>query len=70
MLLQHISDFLGLVVVVPINLIPIFVMAKWAELVVLEMKVALGPWHTSGNSHIAALGLLCPKKLSASRNLV
>jgi hypothetical protein len=70
LLLQHISDYLGLVVVVPINLITIYAMAKWTKLVMLEMKVAFGPWHTYGNSHISALGLLRPKQLSTSRNLV
>jgi hypothetical protein len=55
---------------VPVNLVPIFAMAKWAKLVVLEMKVTFGPWHTSGNSHISALGLLHPKQPLASRNLV
>jgi hypothetical protein len=35
--------FPWLVVVVSINQIPISAMAKWAELIMLEMKVAFGP---------------------------
>jgi hypothetical protein len=45
-------------------------MAKWAELIALEMKVVSGPWHTSGNFHISALDLLHLKQPSASKTLV
>jgi hypothetical protein len=69
MLLHHISDSLGLVVVVPTNLVPVAAMAKWAELIVLEIKVVSGPWHTSGNFHIYALGLLHLKQPLANKNL-
>jgi hypothetical protein len=61
LLLQHISDSLGLVEVVPANLVPISAMATWVELIALEMEVVSGPWHTSGSFHISALGLLHPK---------
>jgi hypothetical protein len=70
LLIQHISDSLGLVVMVPVNLVPISAMAKWAELIVLEMKVASSLWHTFSNFHISALGLLHPKQPSANKNLV
>jgi hypothetical protein len=70
LLLQHISDSLGLVEEVPANLVSIFAKARWAELVVLEMKVVSGPYHTSGNFHIFALGLLHPKQPSTSKILV
>jgi hypothetical protein len=67
---QHISNSLGLVEVVPISLVPIFAMAKWAELVALEMKIVSGPWHTSDNFHICALCPLHLKQPSTSKILV
>jgi hypothetical protein len=33
-------------------------MAKWDELIALEMKVVSSPWHTYDNFHISILGLL------------
>jgi hypothetical protein len=45
-------------------------MAKWVELVVLEMMIAFDPWHTFDNSHIFAPGLLHPMQPSISRNHV
>jgi hypothetical protein len=70
LLLQHISDSLGLVEVVLANLVPISAIAKCAELIALEMKVISDPWHTSGNFHISALCLLHPKQPSFSKTLV
>jgi hypothetical protein len=42
LLLQHISNSLGLVEVVPANLVPISTMAKWV-VIALEMKVVSSP---------------------------
>ena len=69
-LLQHISNFLGLVVAILINLIPISAMAKWVELVVLKTKVASDLWRTSDSFHIFVPDPLCPKLPWAIRILV
>jgi hypothetical protein len=54
----------------PTNLDPTFAMAKWAELVELETKVASGLWHTSGSFRTFELDLLHPKLPSANKILV
>jgi hypothetical protein len=69
-LLQHILNFLVLVEVAPKNLDPTFAMAKWAELVELEMKVASSLWHTYDRFRIFELDLLHPKLPSANKILV
>jgi hypothetical protein len=45
-------------------------MARWAELVELEMKVASDLWHTSGSFRTFELDLLHPKLPSANKILV
>jgi hypothetical protein len=67
---QHISNSLGLVEVVPISLVPIFAMAKWAKSTALKMKVVSGPWRTCDNFHISVLSPLHPKQPLSSRILV
>ena len=64
---QHISSFLALVEVGLVNLGPTFAVAKWAELLVLKMKVASDLWRTSDSFHIFELDPLCPKLPSANK---
>jgi hypothetical protein len=53
-----------------VSLSPTFVVAKWAESVVLKMKVASDLSCTSDSFHIFEPDLLCPKLPSINRILV
>jgi hypothetical protein len=53
-----------------VSLSPTFVVAKWAESVVLKMKVASDLWRTSDSFNIFVPEPLRPKLLWASRIIV
>jgi hypothetical protein len=61
--------FPELVVMVPTDPFPTFVVVKWAKLVGLKMKVAFDPWHISGNCRISEPTLLHPKQILANKIL-
>jgi hypothetical protein len=53
-----------------ISLSPTFVVAKWVESAMLEMKVASDLWRTSNSFDFFEPDPLCPKLPSANRILV